>query len=87
MKLTAHDRKTLRQAAVVADAQKELIELQKSRAEGRPAGISAAGPLFAVLFASMAMIYFSVLAITSERQTEDSPVFLSSDIEQPLPRG
>ena len=87
MKLTPKDRHILRNAAAVADAQQELVALQKSRREGLPAGASAAGPLFALLLASMLTMYFSVLAITSERGTESAPVFVSGDAEQPLPRG
>jgi hypothetical protein len=87
MKLTAKDRQILRNAVAVADAQQELVAMQKSRREGRPAGVRAGGPLFALLFASMMVMYFSVLAITSERERGPQPVFLSGDIEQSLPRG
>jgi hypothetical protein len=87
MKLTAKDRNVLRNAAAVADAQQELVALQKSRREGRPIAASTAGPLVALLFASMAMMYFSVMAITSEREAGQAPIFLSGDIEQPLTPG
>jgi hypothetical protein len=87
MKLTAKDRHILRNAVAVAEAQQELTALQKSRREGRPAGASAAGPLFAVLFASLAVMYFSVMAITSEAEVGPQPVFVSGDLEQPLPPG
>ncbi|MGH6875273.1 MAG: hypothetical protein ACREDW_09660 [Aestuariivirgaceae bacterium] len=87
MKINARDRQILRQAAAVMDAQEELVALQKDRKEGRPLGASAAGPVFALILASMAMVYFSVLAITSERDTGTQPVFVSGDIEPTLTRG
>jgi hypothetical protein len=87
MKLTAKDLQILRNAAAVADAQQELVALQKSRREGRPAGVRAAGPLFTLLFASMVMMYFSVLAITSEREVGPQPVFVSADIPPSPPPG
>jgi hypothetical protein len=87
MKLTAKDRQILRDAVAVADAQRELVALQKSRREGRPVGVRAAGPLFALVFVSMAMMYFSVLAITSEREAGPQPVFVSGDIPPSLPPG
>ena len=86
MKLNAKDRNVLRSAAAVADAQRELVTLQKNRREGRPISASAAAPLLALLFASMAALYFAVTAITSE-QVAQVPIFLSGDIEQPLPPG
>jgi hypothetical protein len=87
MKLSAKDRNVLRSAAAVADAQQELVELQKSRRDGRPIAATAAGPLFALLFASLAVMYVSVLAITSEREGGQAPVFVSGDIEEPLTPG
>lgn len=87
MKLNAKDRHLIRSAAAVADAQLELVTLQKNRREGRPIPASAAGPLLALLLASMAMVYFSVLAITSEHEAGQAPIYLSGDIEQPLPPG
>ena len=87
MKLTAKDRNMLRSAVAVADAQRELVALQKSRREGRPMSASAAGPLAALLFAFAAVMYFSVMAITSEHQAGQAPIFLSGDIEQPLTPG
>jgi hypothetical protein len=38
MKLTSRDFRSLRQAADVADAQKELVELLKRRSENSPSG-------------------------------------------------
>jgi len=87
MKLTAKDLQILRNAAAVADAQQELVALQKSRREGRPVGVRAAGPLFTLLFALMVMMYFSVLAITSEREAGPQPVFVSADIPPSPPPG
>jgi hypothetical protein len=87
MKVSAKDRLVLRNAAAVADAQQELVALQKSRREGRPVGVSAAGPIFALLFTSMAVMYFSVLAITSEREAGPQPVFVSADISPSPPPG
>jgi len=87
MKLNAKDRNVLRSAAAVADAQRELVTLQKNRREGRPISASAAAPLLALLFASMAALYFAVTAITSEQEVAQVPIFLSGDIEQPLPPG
>jgi hypothetical protein len=87
MKLTAKDRHILRHAAAIADAQEELVALQKSRREGRPITASTAGPLVALLVASMGVMYFSVMAITSEREAGQAPIFLSGDIEQPLTPG
>jgi hypothetical protein len=87
MKLTAKDRHILRSAAIIADAQQELVALQKSRREGRPISASTAAPVVALLFAFMATMYFSVMAITSEHDVAQVPIFLSGDIEQPLPPG
>jgi hypothetical protein len=87
MKLNAKDRNALRSAAAVADAQRELVILQKERREGRPVSARAAGPLLALLLASMAMTYFSVMAITSEQEAAQAPIYLSGDIEQRLPPG
>jgi len=87
MKLNAKDRNVLRTAAAVADAQQELVTLQKNRREGRPISARAAGLLVAVLIASMAALYFSAMAITSEQDVAQVPIFLSGDIEQPLPPG
>jgi hypothetical protein len=87
MKLNAKDRHILRSAAAVADAQQELVALQKNRREGRPTSARTAAPLLAVLIASMAALYFSAMAITSEQDVAQVPIFLSGDIEQPLPPG
>jgi hypothetical protein len=87
MKLNAKDRNALRSAAAVADAQRELVILQKNRREGRPISASAAGPLLALLLASLAMTYFSVMAVTSEQEAAQPPIYLSGDIEQRLPPG
>jgi hypothetical protein len=87
MKLNPKDRNTLRSAAAVADAQLELVTLQKNRREGRPISASAAGPLLALLLASLAMGYFSVMAITSENEAGQASIYLSGDIEQPLTPG
>ena len=87
MKLTAKDRKILRSAVAVADAQRELISLQKNRREGRPISASAAGPLAALRFASLAGVYFSIAAITSENDAGQALDFVSGDIEQPLTPG
>jgi len=87
MKLNLKDRNALRSAAAVSDAQLELVTLQKNRREGRPMSASAAGPLLALLLASMALVYFSVMAITSENEAGQAPIYLSGDIEQPLTPG
>jgi hypothetical protein len=87
MKLTAKDRHILRNAAVIADAQQELVALQKNRREGRPISASTAAPLVALLFGFMAVTYFSVMAITSEQDAGQAPIFVSGDIGQPPPPG
>jgi hypothetical protein len=87
MKVTAQEKQILRHAAAVADAQKDLVALEKRRREGRLPGMRTAGPLLGALFVSMMVVYFSVLAITSDRELQNAPVFLSGDIERSLPRG
>jgi hypothetical protein len=87
MKLNAKDRNILRSAAAVADAQQELVEMQKSRRDGRPVAAIPAGPVLTLLFASLAVMYFSVLTITSEPEGGQAPIFVSGDIEQPLTPG
>jgi hypothetical protein len=88
MKLSGEDLQTLRRAAVVAEAQQELVDTEKRRAEGRPAGTRAAGPVFAAIAAvTVIVMYLSVLAVTTDRDTAGPPIFLSGDFEQPPPRG
>ena len=87
MKLTAKDRYILSNAVAVADAQQELVALQRSRREGQHLSPSTAKPLVGLLFASMFVMYFSVLAITSGREAGQAPIFVSGDIEQPLTPG
>jgi hypothetical protein len=86
MAITARELNVLRQAADVADAQRELVEGEKRRAEGN-GGVGLAAPILATIGAALIIAYVSVLAVTSNDGQADLPVYLSGDIQPQPPRG